>query len=717
MRKFTIRPFVVALRAALAARRQILCVVTATLLTGICSASAQTIPAEYQALHNDLYASLKTFRTSIDQAWDGSTAPVAFSANLASAHSSRGPALLTPGLPEALEVEIDNLKALGVRAITLHVSFPMLYRPFHGSEAEYQQYLAFYVLLAQSIRARDLTLVVATQTLFSEPGLTPWNVGAYYDSLTLAEYQQGRMEVARTLATVLRPDYLSVIAEPDTEAIEAGKPELGTAAGSRALLDVILAGLQQAPVPGVAIGAGIGTWQPGYREFVESFASTSIDFIDMHLYPVTGAYLPRAIEIADIAASYGKQVGMTETWLYKVHEAELNHIPLAAIFKRDSYSFWAPLDGYHLQTMVKLAHYKRFAFLSPFWSGYFRAAVDYTAATKDLTWAELTQIAYPKLEANLLAGVYALPGTAYRQAILEPADAVPPATPGQLTAELTAPTSVALTWAPSSDNVGTAAYRVYRDGVAVAQTALRHFTEANLAEARPFVYTVVALDASGNVSTPATATVRTPDVTPPTVPLTFTATPTRVGSRLNLTLSWAPASDNVGVQQYRLTRGETPASLAVIAGPTTTSYTFMNVKPETTLYFGIAAIDPSQNVSTEAVIGVTTPALPDVTAPFVSVAYPADGAVVPSKLPLYALTYDVRGGTYDVPSGPVAVRFLIDGVQVGTEQTVPATKMPAYSVFMIDSPTLSAGEHQVVAVSRDLAGNVATSPPIHIIVR
>jgi hypothetical protein len=36
---------------------------------------------------------------------------------------------------------------------------------------------------------------------------------------------------------------------------------------------------------------------------------------------------------------------------------------------------------------------------------------------------------------------------------------------------------------------------------------------------------------------------------------------------------------------------------------------------------------------------------------------------------------------------------------------------------MIDSPTLSAGEHQVVAVSRDLAGNVATSPPIHIIVR
>jgi hypothetical protein len=109
-----------------------------------------------------MYSSLSSFRSAMAQSWDGARAPVAFSANLVSAHSSRGPAVLTPGLPAALELEIDNLKALGVGAITVHVSFPMLYRPFHGSDEEYQRYLAFYVRLAESIRARGLRLRTRT---------------------------------------------------------------------------------------------------------------------------------------------------------------------------------------------------------------------------------------------------------------------------------------------------------------------------------------------------------------------------------------------------------------------------------------------------------------------------------------------------------------------------------------------------------------------------
>ena len=132
------------------------------------------------------------------------------------------------------------------------------------------------------------------------------------------------MEVARTLAAALRPDYLSVIAEPDTEGIAVAQARARHAGGQprAARRD-----------PGRSAGsARAGCRHRGRRRHLaaRAIASSSralpppsIDFVDMHLYPVDrAAILPRAVEIADIAASYGKQVGMTETWLYKVNEAE-----------------------------------------------------------------------------------------------------------------------------------------------------------------------------------------------------------------------------------------------------------------------------------------------------------------------------------------------------------------------------------------------------------
>ena len=680
-------------------------------------ASAQTIPTQFQALHDELYISLDNFRRTLAQTWDGSRAPVAFSANLLSAHSARGEALLAPDMADAVTMEIDNLKALGVGAITLHIDFPMLYRPFHSSEAEYQQYLAFYTRVAEEIRARDLTLVVATQTLFSKGGQRAWELGPYYAGLTLEEYQQGRMSVARTVATALRPDYLSVIVEPDTEADQTGKAVLGTMVGSRALLDVILGGLEGAGVSGVAVGAGVGTWQDDYRSFVESFASTSIDFIDIHVYPIAGEYLPRALEIADVAAAYGKQVGMSETWLYKVNESEYSQLPLNTILARDSFSFWGPLDGFHLQTMVQLGHAKRFAFMSPFWSGYFRGYLDFGTSTKDLSWAELSALAQTKWTANLQTGAYSVAGHAYRTALLVPADVTPPAAPGNVLAQLASPTSAAVTWTHAADNVGTSVYAVYRDGVFMTQTANTLFIDSNLGQARDYTYSVVAFDASGNASAAASSVVKTPDTTAPSMPQNFRAAAVRTGSTLDIVLTWDPAIDNVGVKQYVLKRGPSPDALSVIAGPTSATFRMPNARPQTTLYFSVAAYDAAWNLSPAAMVSITTPAIPDITPPFVQVVYPEAGATIGRTLYLYVLTYDMPGGTFDVPSGSVAARFFIDGVPVGGEQTVPYTKTPQYSVFKLETtaPALTIGEHFVTAIARDQVGNVAMSAPVRVV--
>ena len=245
--------------------------------------SAQTVPppvpAEYQDLYGSLNASLTNFSNSINAAWDKSKGPTAFSAHLLSANSLLGPALFGPQHYARVLLELDGLKAMGIKAIAVSIDFPILYPAYFTNPADYQKYLGFYTRLAKDIRARGLKLVVESQVLLTQTGLGTLNPKPFYESLTLEQYRKGRMENARIIAQVLKPDYLSVISEPDTEAVATGKPELNTVNGSTALLKTILQGLQQAGVQGVEIGAGVGSWQKSYQLFTASYRR---DFAQLH---------------------------------------------------------------------------------------------------------------------------------------------------------------------------------------------------------------------------------------------------------------------------------------------------------------------------------------------------------------------------------------------------------------------------------------------------
>lgn len=686
----------------------------------IAPAAQQPVPLEYQDAYAEVSTALNDFRQVLDQSWDGTKAPVAFSANLLTANSSRGLVLIEPGARDAVAHEIDSLKALGIKAVSLDVSFPVLYAPFHSSPQEYQQFLDFYTGVAADVRARGLKLIVETQALFSQGGYTYWNLGPFYAGLTLDQYQQGRMAVARTIALNLRPDYLSVIQEPDTEAEQTLQPAVGTAEGSTALLDVILGGLQGIGVPGMAVGAGIGTWQTDYLTFVNNFAARPIDFVDMHIYPVNRDYLPRALEIADLAASYGKQVGMSETWLYKVRDAELDVLSFATIFSRDVFSFWSPLDTLHLQTLVKLAHFKHFSFMSPFWSSYFRGYITYDATTKDLTPAALAKLAVQQQLANIISGIYTDTALAYRDAISDTTDTTPPSAPADLRPQLTSATSVVLSWSPAVDNVGTASYCVYRDGVRLGQTTLTSFTDSGLADGRQYTYGVTALDAAGNESQPASATITTPDVTAPAVPTGLAAVATRNGSQFDVNLSWTPSTDNVAVASYRVYRGTSAGSLSMVAAPTTTSFTVPGAAPSTTYYYAVSARDANRNDSGQSgTLVFTTPGIVDVTPPVVEITSPTEGSKVSGTVSLYARVYDPQGGQNESPSGPASVQFQLDGADLGTVQTVPDSTSGGYTTYRgtWEIKSTKKGSYVISAVARDRAGNTAVSPGVAVNVK
>ncbi|MFP5501059.1 MAG: S8 family serine peptidase [Candidatus Sericytochromatia bacterium] len=80
-------------------------------------------------------------------------------------------------------------------------------------------------------------------------------------------------------------------------------------------------------------------------------------------------------------------------------------------------------------------------------------------------------------------------------------DLSPPSRVQALTAEAGAPGEIELSWAPSSDNVAVAGYKVFRDGEVVETVGKTGFTDRGLSAGKSYSYRVVAFDVDGNEST------------------------------------------------------------------------------------------------------------------------------------------------------------------------------------------------------------------------
>jgi hypothetical protein len=78
-------------------------------------------------------------------------------------------------------------------------------------------------------------------------------------------------------------------------------------------------------------------------------------------------------------------------------------------------------------------------------------------------------------------------------------DTEPPTAPGGLWASAKRK-HVNLTWVASTDNVGVASYKIWRDGTVIGETTGTSYTDRSIARGTTCSYTVSALDAAGNMS-------------------------------------------------------------------------------------------------------------------------------------------------------------------------------------------------------------------------
>lgn len=366
------------------------------------------VPSRFTSLSAELSETLDQFDRYLD-ALPSRRTGVIFGGEVLPANTHRGEDLLSEASYDGCVLYIDRLRALGVGGVSVMMAYPVLNDGFPRSA----EYWAFYRRLAGDVKARGLRLHVKVGPIFNSRNFS--NVRVDYTNLTVDDYLRDRARIAQRVAQEIRPDYLSIGNEPSSEG-EILNLDITPDRFVR-YVNETLAGMNRSVT---LVGAGAGTWDS--TEYVERFArDTSLDYIDLHVYPLLslrGDYLRRAAEMADIAAAGGKRVIIGEAWLYKAGRLELTLAPTnPAIFARDVYSFWAPLDIKFLQDMGKLASLKRIEYVSPFWTKYLFAYLPFDDRTSAATVAQLSSMSDQEVVRQLTAGGYSVTGEAYREVI------------------------------------------------------------------------------------------------------------------------------------------------------------------------------------------------------------------------------------------------------------------------------------------------------------
>ena len=342
------------------------------------------VPAPYRALYSGLSAGLDQWLAYLNTRKPVTGHDITFGAEVITANTNRGESLLRPDAIVGTRVFLDRLAQMGVEGASISIGYPMLDPSFPRSA----EYLEFYRNVAREVRARNMSLHVETGVIFAGTAFASLPVD--FSQLTLEQYVAGKRVMAERVLDAMRPDFLGLGSEPDTEAALSGLEELNDPDVFARSIQQIVTGLDKR---GSQIGAGTGTWSP--LRFAERIAEIpELDAITIHIYPVWKTPIENATLVSAIARTKGKRITLDEAWLYKALPNEAASIAAnEAIFKRDAFDFWTPLDMKFFTVLARLAQVEGIDFVSPFWSTLFFG---------NLRWnGNLEQLSYPAVAQRL----------------------------------------------------------------------------------------------------------------------------------------------------------------------------------------------------------------------------------------------------------------------------------------------------------------------------
>jgi hypothetical protein len=393
------------------------------------------VPPQYQRIYARLETVLDRWTKELDQRWNGTLYNMFIPmASVLFANSNAGFPILRKENRDHTKLFIQRLKELGCRGVQLDIQFPTLdpaYFVFAKDKGlipkdspDDKAFLEFYKKVAEDVRSQGLKLSVESQVVFIQKTWSPLPVEPYYAEFEkngeegFAAYKQRKLAMAKLIAAELRPDFFTMEDEPDTAMSLTGIQLLKKRENYLGMVKELVDGVKPLVRNTTKIASGIGIWMSDWEAWLKDLLKLDIDFINLHIYPIEiNAYnsrddiVPRTLEAADMTHQAGKGIAVGETWLYKTMPLDTKDPEV--IYGRDYYDFWIPLDIEHLRLILKIAHFKKFEYISPFWSSFFFSYLNAQEA-RGLNTAELKRRNNLKVLQNLLTGTFSPTGRSYR---------------------------------------------------------------------------------------------------------------------------------------------------------------------------------------------------------------------------------------------------------------------------------------------------------------
>lgn len=679
-------------------------------------------PAGYcSTIYNELQGYLDTFNQTLGTPAPFPTLQIA---QLQMADSNAGPAISGPNYLASVMVQVQQLQAMGFQGVKVEVAFPVLYEPYFGSQTAMQPYLNFYQQLAQNLKTMGMKLVVENNVLLSTGTEVGWtNLGPYYATLNWSQFIAARATMAGTIAQYMQPNYLMLSEEPDNEAVNAGQPNLNIPADAAAMISGEITAAR-ASNPGVTVGAGFGTWlgpysPSGLQDYLTAYLALPLDYIDMHIYPIATEYngvsnfLNNALIVASQAAAASKPVAISESWPWKMENAEFSVDSPDEFRSRDPFSFWAPIDTYFIQTMETLANYTQMLYLTSQGNDYFLAYQTYGgtvanggAANCTCTTATCSEGDITSQENSLADNAgqisnFTSTAFAYNSLLVPLHDTVAPSEPANLVGSA-GYNSATLQWIGSTDNVGVAGYNIYRcthspcTGIWIANTASTTYYDSTLTDNTSYQYQVQAFDFANNTSQMSNfLDVTTALNTPPNAPTNPAVTAV---SPKQITLTWGAPQNAAGLSKYLIYGGTSQAGMAQIATMPSTSTSFQNqpLSAATAYYYGVVAVEQGLDSPMSAVVSATTLPLPNA---------PSQLAAVPASATRITLTWQEQAQ----PGGlPIASYQVYQGTTPGVLSKIATTTATTYNSMSLTPGTTY--YYEVIAVDSAMDDSAPSDP-------
>ena len=278
-------------------------------------------------------------------------------------------------------------------------------------------------------------------------------------------------------------------------------------------------------------------------------------------------------------------------------------------------------------------------------------------------------------------------GTTTAQAtVLVSVPVIPPSVPANVVAAAVSATEIDISWDAATPGNGGAitGYRIYRNNSQIGSTAATSYPDSGLGAYTTYSYTIVAVDASGNVSSASTAVAATTNAIAPSIN-SFSATPASITVGQSTTLAWSVA-------------GAPAPGLSIDNGVGAVSGLSVSVAPSQTTTYTLTASNNAGTVTAQTTVTVT-----------------ATPPSIPSGLHAAAISSSEIDLSWNASSpgstGSVAgYKICRNGVQIGTTvgTTYPDTGLSASTAY---SYTVAAFDGTGVTSAKSPAVQATTNAP------